>query len=441
MTHPEVPTLFANQGQAHMERWKYLAAKTIILAYPKDPQLLPMEYTEVGASLIPTLIRALSYLHELRRSMLEWHILELGIDACLSASNFGDKPWKMVAVAYADIIANMLGCADISARVQLRRASLARLYKAESAPNSQNIQIPRTNKRSNADFGRLVMLQARLQIEQRVPSKTINQTLDQFSAVSPVSELEKSVQLEINFLRAKLHRYDGKFDIATQILEGFMQAVRYRTHNMIMIHYYETLCESGHPATAIQILKYELEELLKKENGHSGSARRLKLALGGSYLMKFLTDRPSCFSLLDQAEGLFQSIQWPPERSIVTNHNYYVSKASLGMICLLKSQGEKSLTYWDEAMEAARDCFPKTGHAETLIHYAQSEVLYRLGRHQEATAKRAVAQEKFAEYGREYYFLGQGTAWLDTLDGLATDSERQAIAADGSNGLGLVPLQ
>lgn len=53
MTHPEVPTLFANQGQAHMERWKYLAAKTIILAYPKDPQLLPMEYAAQKKYIIP----------------------------------------------------------------------------------------------------------------------------------------------------------------------------------------------------------------------------------------------------------------------------------------------------------------------------------------------------------------------------------------------------
>lgn len=360
--------------------------------------------------------------------MLEWPILELSIDACLSASNFGDKSWKMIAVAYAERMANLLGRSDISARVQLRKASLARLFKIESALNLQDIQIPIIDKRSNADFGRLVLLQARLQIEERVPNQTINRTLDQFHVASPASQLENSVQLEINFLRAKLHRYDGKFDLATRILKGFMQAVSYRAHNMIMIHYYETLCESGNSTKAIQALEYEYKELLQKDNGQSGSARRLKLALGGSYLMEFLRDRSPLYKLLEQAENLFRSIQWLPEPSLVTRHNYYVTEASLGMIYLLRSQWQQSIDYWDKAMDAAQDCFPKNGHAQMVVCYAQSEVLYRLGRHQEANAKHHAAQEIFADCGREYYFLGQGTAWLDTLDVLARDSGRHAIA-------------
>lgn len=365
--------------------------------------------------------------------MLEWSILELGIDACLSASNFGDKLWKTIAVAYAENMANLLVSADISARVQLRKAALARLYKTQSTFDLQSIQIPRTTKRSNADFGRLVLLQARLQIEGRVSNQTINETLNQFDTVGPVSALEDSVRLDINFLRAKLHRYEGGFTVANQILSGFMQALRYRTHNMIMIHYYETLCESGCPEKAVQALEYELEELLKKENGQSGSARRLKLALGGSILMKFLKDRSICYSMLQRAENLFKGIKWQSEQSLVTRHNYYVMKASLGMIFLLRSDFEQSLTYWDEALNAARNCFPQTGHAEMLVHYAQSEVLYRIGKNREATAKRIIAQEIFSQCGREYFFLGQGTTWLDRLDELATGSGRQAIAAVGSS--------
>lgn len=44
MTHPELSTFFFNHTQVQMERWKYLAAKAIVYAYPKDPQLLPIEY-------------------------------------------------------------------------------------------------------------------------------------------------------------------------------------------------------------------------------------------------------------------------------------------------------------------------------------------------------------------------------------------------------------
>jgi hypothetical protein len=142
----------------------------------------------------------------------------------------------------------------------------------------------------------------------RIPTEDINITLDQFRALSPISDLERSVQLNIDFLRAKLHRYDGKFGPARQVLVGFVQAVRYRASNMITIHYYENLCEAGDLSTAINALEYEYRELLKKENGQSGNGRRLRLALGGAYLMKALLDRSIDNVLLDKAERLFQSI-------------------------------------------------------------------------------------------------------------------------------------
>jgi hypothetical protein len=361
---------------------------------------------------------------------LERHTSELAIDACLSASNFGDKCWKTVAVAYAENMAEQLDCAVIKGRVQLRKATLARLYPSRAVPNTQDIKIPRVNNRSNADFGKLILLRARLQIEMRDPAEAVNQTLDKFHAFSPISDLEQSVQLEINFLRAKLHRYDGKFELARETLMGFLEAVRYRTTNMIMIHYHETLCEAGNPSKAIEALEYEYGELLKKEKGQSGNGRRMRLALGGVYLMKVLFDRSFNIDLLEKAERLFQSVQWVAEPSIVTKHNYYVTKASLGMIHLLRSEWEGSMSYWDEALDAAQDCFREVGHAEMVIQYAQCEILHRLGRHSEAVAKGAAAQDIFQQCGREYYFLGQGTAWLDKLDDLARENGRSAIAAN-----------
>jgi tetratricopeptide (TPR) repeat protein len=385
-----------------------------------------------GASLIPILGRALSHLLQCSPDDLERQTIELAIDACLSASNFGDKRWKTVAVAYAEHMANQLGCAVIKGRVQLRTASLARLYPRD-VPTPQGIYIPRINNRSNADFGKLKLLQARLQIDARSPTEEINETLNEFRAFSPISNLEESVQLEINFLRAKLQRYDGEFGRAKDTLVGFMEAVRYRASDMMAIHYYETVCEAGYPSNAIGHLEYEYGELLKKEQGQSGSGRRLRLALGGAYLMEALSNRPFNNDLLKKAEKLFQSIQWVAEPSMVTKHNFYVTKASLGMVHLLRSEWEESMKYWDEAFHAARDCFQRIGHAEMLIQYAQCEILHRLGRYSRAVVKGAAAREIFQECGRQYYFLGQGTAWLDRLDELAKEGGRPAIAARGSN--------
>lgn len=77
---------------------------------------------------------------------------------------------------------------------------------------------------------------------------------------------------------------------------------------MIMIHYHETLCEAGNPLRAIEALEYEYGELLKKEKGQLGNSRRLRLALGGVYLMKALLDRSFNNDLLEKAERLFQSV-------------------------------------------------------------------------------------------------------------------------------------
>jgi hypothetical protein len=386
-----------------------------------------------GASLIPILGRALSHLLQCSPDDLERQTIELAIDACLSASNFGDKRWKTVAVTYAEHMANQLDCAVIKGRVRLRTASLARLYPRD-VPTPQFIYIPRTDNRSNADFGKLKLLEARLQIEARSSTEEINKTLNQFCAFNPISNLEESVQLEINFLRAKLHRYDGEFGRAKDILVGFMEALRYRASNMMTIQYYENVCEAGYPSNAIGHLEYEYGELLKKEQGQSGNGRRLRLALGGAYLMQVLSNRPFNNDLLKKAEKLFQSIQWMAEPSMVTKHNFYVTKASLGMVHLLRSEWEKSMKYWDEAFDVSRDCFHSIGHAEMLIQYAQCEILHRLGRYSEAVAKGTAAQEIFQECGRQYYFLGQGTAWLDRLDELAREGGRPAIAARRSNG-------
>lgn len=99
----------------------------------------------------------------------------------------------------------------------MRKAALTRLYASGAVPSLQDIKIPRVTNRSNADFGKLILLQARLQIEMNSTEDT-NQPLDKFRAFSPISELKQSVQLEINLLRAKLHRYDGKFELARETL-------------------------------------------------------------------------------------------------------------------------------------------------------------------------------------------------------------------------------
>ncbi|KAJ5737328.1 uncharacterized protein N7483_002453 [Penicillium malachiteum] len=359
---------------------------------------------------------------------LDPSILTLAVDACLSASNFGDKPWKLVAVEYAKVFANELDSRVIKCRIQLREAAIARLYNLESMPSTEDIKICRVDNRSNADFGRLVVLRARLQIEKRVSTEVVNQTLDQFCASNPISDLERSVQLDIDFLRAKLLRFQGEFALAKSLLVGHMQAFRYRAVNMITIHYFETLCEEGHPSKAVEALEYEYNELRKRENGQSGSGRRLTLALAGSCLMKYLLDKHSDAGSLEKSERFFTSIRWTTKQSLITKHNYYVAQASLGMIYLLKSDWEGSLCHWNRALEAARNCFSQIGHAEMVTQYAQCEILHRLGRTSEAKMRENAARNLFKEHGRGYHFLGQGTAWLDQLNMLAEEAGRPAIA-------------
>ncbi|KAB8212606.1 hypothetical protein BDV33DRAFT_211214, partial [Aspergillus novoparasiticus] len=281
---PEVQAALSQFSQVESESWKYFAMKAIVYAYPKDPQLLPAAYSATGTSLLPFLERVLN---EVSLDGLDKDILEVGIDACISASNFGDRSRKRVAIAHAEKMAGRLKCPFITARVQLRKATLARLYPDKAVSSLQDIEMPTVDNRSNAEFGKLILLQARTQMENIDSFGTVDQTLDRFCPYEPPSTQEKSVLLEINFLRAKLHRYRGSFGLATKALTTSMEAVKNR-NNKIMIHYYETLCEAGNPSRAIEVLEGEYQELLAKEMGQTGYGRRLTVALGGAYLFKAL---------------------------------------------------------------------------------------------------------------------------------------------------------
>ncbi|KAE8366523.1 hypothetical protein BDV27DRAFT_155799 [Aspergillus caelatus] len=372
---------------------KYLAMKAIVYAYPKDPQLLPAAYTVISTSFLPFLERILD---EIRLDRLDEDTLEVGIDTCISASNFGDISRRRVAIAHAEKMANQLKCSFITARVQLRKATLARLYPGRAVSSLQDLEMPTVDNRSNAELGKLILLQARTQMENIDFFGAVYQTFDQFCP---------------NFLRAKLHRYRGSFERAKEALTRSMEALKNR-NNKTMIHYYETLCEAGNPSGAIKLLKAEYEELLAKEMGQTGYGRRLTVALGGAYLFKALVDHDH--DSREKARELFESVQWVTEPSIVTKHNDYVTNASLGMIYLLRAEWDMSMTYWDKAYTAARDCFSRVGHAEMVIRYAQTEILHRMGQHSEALVKAADAKKHFRQCGgRQYFFF-----WVKGQPGL-----------------------
>ncbi|KAE8418981.1 hypothetical protein BDV36DRAFT_294632 [Aspergillus pseudocaelatus] len=411
---PEVQAALSRFSQVDSERWKYLAMKAIVYAYPKDPQLLPAAYTVIDTSFLPFLERNLD---EIRLDRLDEDTLEVGIDTCISASNFGDISRKRVAIGHAEKMADQLKCSFITARVQLRKATLARLYPCRAVSSLQDIEMPTVDNRSNAEFGKLILLQARTQMENNDSFGAVYQTLDQFCP---------------NFLRAKLHKYRGSFERAKEALTRSMEALKNR-NNKLMIHYYETLCEAGNPSGAIKLLKGDYEELLAKEMGQTGYGRRLTVALGGAYLFKAPVDHDH--DSREKARELFESVQWVTEPSIVTMHNYYVTNASLGMIYLLRAEWDMSMTYWDKAYTAARDCFSRVGHAEMVIRYAQTEILHRMGQHSEALVKAADAKKSFRQCGgRQYFFLGQGAAWLDKVNELVREHGRPGIAAGGSDG-------
>ncbi|KAF3768198.1 hypothetical protein M406DRAFT_75534 [Cryphonectria parasitica EP155] len=408
-------------------------------------------YLTEATSMIPLLATVVSYLHELR--LEDWLQLALA-RACLSASYFGLMPWKEYMLQTAEIF----GSTDSSLLQSLRlRSFMLRRLKAEDVSlGSINDPDRRFISRyENGIHGERIVLEMKVLLNNDASIEESQACQARFQPF-PWSELslqERRVLMKGQAVIAKAYRNKGQFQRASDQYQNLINEHISAKADMIvgrdfLANQAETLCELRNTSKAITMLESEV-------NFHKGDiGTRLHLGLANAWLMKSLFDfqasgRVSAASLLEAQNRYAAYLKtWESRQAAgltkTNKSNHYLALAGLAMafhVATFSLRREFSLRgRWDwsfsdmaklvEAMQAwrkarvaAMECWPSKGFAAMIALYSESEIAFRLDL---GTAKqlRKEARMIFAETGRQYHFIGQGTVWLDIVSSQSLPEER-----------------
>ena len=364
-------------------------------------------------------------------------ILELAFETFLSASYFGDCGWKREAARISEQLAHLLRSPVHLARVNLRKASLSRLYDC-TGPQLQGLTSSNPiDARTNAWLGQLTLSAAQALIDKSACTKDVATALKMFQPLDPLrpSHQESLVLLDGKFLVAKSLRFEGQFKEAE---ESFQQVLAFgsRISWKVTSHLGEVQSERGFCEKAIRMLEDDIAELEKYQPLENGSGKRLRLALANCHLMNLLwTWKRGCQPPTPESIGLvlrhFQSLDHtsPPGKpaSFMVKHNQFVVRSGLAIVHHIGNNFQEALVAWEEAEQVARTLCEQPGYAAMITLYSRSQIAYQLGV-EEAADLNCRARELWEVVGRrQFYFTGLGSIWPDVLGWFEEKAGRKRI--------------
>ena len=95
-------------------------------------------------------------------------------------------------------------------------------------------------------------------------------------------------------------------------------------------------------------------------------------------------------------------------------HDRFVSLSGLAILDHLEGLADSAMARWDEAATFCKH-YAFQGFSEMIIAYSMGELELRRGNRLEADYLRAKAGLLFTSSGRQYHFLGLGSAWIDIV--------------------------
>lgn len=426
-----------------------------------DAQLILYSYS-TAHSLLPIFNRALSYLHRIGTEASDLDVTDLA-NACLSASYFVSAAWKRLVLDVAERAvehqlarfcnpasssslasldgANRQGHGDIShfsllrARIRLRKHQLARLFPDHRDTPAVTDFWKQCVPPASPYFGFLLLSQAQDQIDSLAGATTIGNIVQKLWMPNP-SRLQQHIILEGQFLYAKSLRFEGRFDEATVCFDRLLSACSELGHSskrmvsqMSAVH-----CETGETAKSIATLNTEYLTLARFQSMDTGDGRRLTLALANCYLMKglwpLIQRGKADDASLALSEELFQQVQSSKDMpSLVDRFREFTALAGVAMAHTAMGKFDLGFQNWQASLEASRRCWSKAGHSEMVALYGSSETAYKLGYDNTARDLAAQAEAIHRTVGRQYYFVGHGTLFLDILGDMARSQGRNRLVA------------
>lgn len=288
------------------------------------------------------------------------------VASCLmSASRFGSASWTATAVnlarvalkgdydpfyntwlAYRDSVVKRM-----SGRLQESEKVLSEAFVHAAPQQPQGLSRTR---RHHAQTGNLCISHAENLITQGDLSGAI-MMLDTWQPLGNVpSCLERTVSWTKSITRAKILRLLGNFDEALKILSGLSSDAAgdkpLRTSGLYRVLLAELsgcYCEIGDPVTATEVLLDEVTSMEMDGSIHSGSGRRLRMALAVAYLER---------NMLVEAEELLLGLRVvfasPHRPSYISQYNTFVIWMLLARKSHIQLNWDEAFARWRKALSA-----------------------------------------------------------------------------------------
>ncbi|KAL9119009.1 MAG: hypothetical protein Q9187_004436 [Circinaria calcarea] len=388
-------------------------------------------YGDDGRSQLPHVHRILKEYDEVvLEASLPTTVCREVCSTLLAASRFSTTAWKRTAIERAKrILATDTDC-YLHAWAAHRESALLRMLGEIDNSNQALIMFVHStvfpghdkgleaNSSWNAQRGDLVISYAE-NLAQQNDLIRAKQELLGWKPIDPTdpSTMERLVLRSRNINLGKMLRYEGRFQDALSYLEDLLHESELdglyegtgwgRT---LLSNVADLLIELDRPGDAEALLMPELTRMASRGCHNVSSGRRLQLALIEGFMKRGMYDRAE--ENLLKLQRVYEAIADPdtlPKKGI------FRVWTSLARISHSRSDWNKAISGWQQALEALDVPEWQKGFNAGLVRYSLAYALFMIGSVQESSEVLKVARMNLESEGRKFWIVGFNSYWHDFI--------------------------
>ena len=352
------------------------------------------------------------------------------VSMLVASSRFTSMSWKRKAISRAKQLFSPETEGYLRAWTACRESSLLRMLgkrtesnetletyiHATTVPDSAlQIQI---DARWNAYQGDLIISYAQNLI-QDLDLATAKKELYAWNPLDPStpSALERITLRGRNTTLGKILRYEGHFEEALQFLEdqlqeseadNFYEGTGWR--RVMLSEVSDLYCELKRPSDATALLEPELKKMTNRGVENIGVGRRLQLALVESFIGREIWETAE--SRLLTLKAVFEAM---PDPDVTYRKAVFRIWASLARIAHHNGQWDKSLSHWEQALQALEVHGWENSYNAGLVRYSQSYTLWKLDRAAEGRSIALIGKANLENERRLRWIVGWNSYWHDYI--------------------------
>lgn len=329
--------------------------------------------------------------------------------------------WKLGVLRRVDRILLHKPKSYLHIRATLRNSEVRRLRFEEQEFIQESSEHCAVDPRSNAVLGELRLCEATRcleRLEYHKAARLLEQILP-FGGGEP-STAERLVLKKKFVSKLKILRFQGAFEEAHRFAAGASFGISVLEFKVVgcalVCHHADVLSELNKPEFAVNILLTKIKELDELGPIDQPGLLRLKMSLADAHLI---------LGSLDAASAIYSEIGAVllSERIHPSCSKPVVLRRWTGLARIAQQTGRYSAAHglWQRALEASRACGWAEGFTEVLVYYSMGYVEKKLEM-AGSVNHIAKADELYSKTGRQYWWAGWGTSYLDLLANLIEES-------------------